>query len=71
MGRAKILSSEPSPLTVVKTERSVKFVIPGNHPVGEFIRTEKRDNEIIIHYTLKPEKEKALIVNEEITVSFN
>jgi hypothetical protein len=51
MGRVKILSSQPSSASIDISAGLVKYTIPiGTAELGNFIKAEKKDGEIIVYF---------------------
>lgn len=72
MGRAKILSIEKNIIATTVTSCSVKFnfQIGEDIGLGEFIKMERKGNEIILHFTKKTPATVGL-VDKPIIVSFD
>ena len=73
MGRVKILSSEPRTATVDMSAGLIKYIIPiDGEEVGNFIKAEKKDKEIVIYYQriIKPEEPTVDPVNKTFIITF-
>jgi hypothetical protein len=71
MGRAKILTSQENTLSVVETSCNIKYIIPlPIDNVGEYIKMEKKDGQVIIYFTKKTNK-VTLDIKEGVTISFD
>ena len=72
MGRSKVLMTEEKTIKIVTTESSFKFVISNiiESDIGEYIKMDKRDKEIVLHFTRKVDKAMD-IKSGPIVVSFD
>lgn len=72
MGRAKIISTEEKTIKNIITACSIKFVIPidTNNEIGEYIKMDRKDGEIVLHFT-KKNSNPGLFTKDGITISFD
>jgi len=58
MGRSKILATEDKIVKLITTSSSYKFVFPNTlgADIGEYIKMEKRDTDIVLHFTKRNDK---------------
>ena len=72
MGRAKVLATEKKQIEMITTSCSIKYILPitTELDLGEYIKLERRDGHVIIHFTKKPNN-PGVLAKEGITVSFD
>jgi uncharacterized membrane protein YqgA involved in biofilm formation len=72
MGRSKILATEDKVIKLITTSSSYKFVIPTllGADIGEYIKLEKRDNDIVLHFTKRTDN-SIIMKDVPITISFD
>jgi uncharacterized membrane protein YqgA involved in biofilm formation len=72
MGRSKVLATEEKTVKVITTASSYKIVIPTSLGVdiGEYIKLDKRDNEVVLHFTKRIDK-SAEIKEGNVIVRFD
>lgn len=72
MGRAKIVSKAENTIGITVTSCSVKFnfEVPDDVGLGEFIKMERKDNNVTLHFTKKMPPTVGL-TEKPIIVSFD
>jgi hypothetical protein len=72
MGRAKVISTDKNSMVTTVTACSIKFTFPitDETAVGEFIKMERRDGQVTIHFTKKLAA-PVTVVEKPITVTFD
>lgn len=72
MGRSKVLATEDKSVKLITTATSYKIIIPTSlgADIGEYIKLDKRDNEVVLHFTKRVDK-VAEIKQGDILVSFD